>query len=84
MSVRIDPETLVYAIVTSKKHLSPGSLTRDQHFRDDLEITSIEALEILMSVEDEFSIEIPDEDSERLFTVGDLIDDVNQRVQALR
>ena len=84
MSVRNDPETLIYSIVTGKKHLCPGSLSRDKHFRDELEITSIEAVEIVMSVEIEFGIEIPDEDSMRLLTVGDLIDDVNKRIQDQR
>ena len=79
MSAQEDTETLVYSIVAHKKHLA--RVNRDQHFRDDLGISSMDALEILILVEDQFHIEIPDKDSERLETVGDLIDDVSTRLR---
>jgi len=78
MNTEQNPESLVYAIVADKKHLA--RVSREQRFRDDLGLSSMDALEILMRVEDTFSIEIPDEDSERLATVGDLIDDVRARL----
>ncbi|MHA6195482.1 acyl carrier protein [Pseudomonas wadenswilerensis] len=79
MSAQEDTETLVYSIVAHKKHLA--RVSRDQHFRDDLGLSSMDALEILILVEDQFHIEIPDEDSEHLETVGDLIDDVSARLR---
>lgn len=78
MNIQNTPESLVYSIVADKKHLT--RVNRSQHFRDDLGVSSMDALEIIMLVEDSFHIEIPDEESERLATVGDLIDEVNARL----
>ena len=80
MNTQDDPETLIPSIVAVKKHLGPDQVTRDKNFRDDLHVSSLDALEILMSVEDRFNIEIPDDDSLGLETVGDLIEDVCRRM----
>lgn len=80
MDIQNDPETLVYTILADKKHVARHQLTRDKRFRDDLALSSMDALEIILLVEDSFHIDIPDEESEQLVTVGDLIDDVNRRV----
>jgi acyl carrier protein len=42
--------------------------------REDLDADSLDAVEIIMSIEDEFDIEIPDEIAERLQTVGQIVD----------
>jgi len=78
MNTGQNPESLIYSIVADKKHLT--RVSRSQHFRDDLGLSSMDALEIIMQVEDCFHIEIPDEDSEQLATVGDLIDEVSARL----
>ncbi|MDR0278553.1 MAG: phosphopantetheine-binding protein [Paucimonas sp.] len=79
MNTQEDTETLITSIVAHKKHLA--RVSREQHFREDLGLSSMDALEILILVEDQFHIEIPDEDSEHLETVGDLIDDVRARLR---
>ncbi|WP_110971065.1 acyl carrier protein [Pseudomonas huaxiensis] len=76
MDITSDPETLIYSIVADKKHLPHSQMTRDKRFRDDLAVNSMDALEILIMVEDQFSIEIPDEVSIDFATVGQLIEHV--------
>jgi acyl carrier protein len=45
----------------------------DSKLKDDLGIDSLDAIEIIMYVEDEFGIEIPDEEAEHMITVGDIV-----------
>jgi acyl carrier protein len=40
-------------------------------FTDDLEADSLDLVELIMSLEEEFNVEIPDEDAEKIMTVGD-------------
>lgn len=47
-------------------------ITLETSLMEDLEADSLDAVEIIMSLEDEFDIEIPDEDAENFKTVGDL------------
>ena len=50
----------------------PASITPDQALREDLGLNSLDAIELMFKVEEEFDIEIPDADLQRLRTVGDL------------
>ena len=48
------------------------SITLKTSLIDDLEADSLDAVEVIMALEDEFGIEIPDEDAENFKTIGDL------------
>ncbi|MDA9832777.1 acyl carrier protein [Gammaproteobacteria bacterium] len=50
-------------------------------FKDDLGADSLESVEVVMALEDEFGIHIPDEETEKLVTVGDLIDFVKKALE---
>ena len=50
----------------------PQSLTPETSLMDDLEADSLDAVEIIMAIEDEFGLEIPDELAESLLTVGQI------------
>ncbi|NMA04483.1 MAG: acyl carrier protein [Clostridiales bacterium] len=50
-----------------------GEITETTSLMDDLEADSLDAVEIVMSIEDEFGIEIPDEDAESFKNVGDIV-----------
>lgn len=56
-----------------------GALTRSTNLVEDLHADSLDLVELVMAVEDEFSIEIPDEDAEKLETIGQSIDYVTSR-----
>ncbi|XP_070501829.1 acyl carrier protein, mitochondrial-like [Chironomus tepperi] len=53
--------------------IDPEKLKRESHFMKDLGLDSLDHVEIIMAVEDEFGFEIPDMDAERLYTVKDLV-----------
>ena len=51
-------------------------------FTDDLNADSLDLVELIMSIEEEFGVEIPDEDAEQLATVGDALNYLNEHSQA--
>ncbi len=55
-------------------------LARDLKFVDDLGADSLDLVELVMAVEDEFGFEIPDEEAEKLVTVGDLMELVTKKI----
>ncbi|MBL8692716.1 MAG: acyl carrier protein [Planctomycetes bacterium] len=59
---------------------TPDKVTRATSFVNDLGADSLDTVELVMSFEDEFEISIPDEDAEKIQTVGDAIDYVKAKV----
>ena len=57
-----------------------SAVTMDTHLMKDLKADSLDAVEIIMAIEDEFEIEIPDEDAEKFQTVGDLVRYVEDKI----
>jgi acyl carrier protein len=51
-------------------------------FTDDLEADSLDLVELIMSIEEEFKVEIPDEDADKIATVGDAMAYLRQRAEA--
>ncbi len=51
-------------------------------FADDLNADSLDLVELIMSIEEEFGVEIPDEDAEKIATVGDALAYLNEHTQA--
>lgn len=51
-----------------------GEVKAESNFKDDLGADSLDLFELVMSMEEEFSVEIPSEDLEKIATVGDVID----------
>ena len=51
----------------------PETIALDTNLMKDLEADSLDAVEIIMAIEDTFDIDIPDEDAEKFQTVGDLV-----------
>ncbi len=54
------------------------SITLDTSLADDLEADSLDAVEVVMALEDEFGIEIPDEEAQNFKTVGDICKYIEQ------
>ena len=50
------------------------AVTMDASFINDLEADSLDIVELMMALEEEFDIEIPDEDAEKISTVGDAVE----------
>ena len=61
-------------IVADKLSISEDQVTEDASFIDDLGADSLDTVELVMALEDEFDLDIPDEDAEKLTTVGKAMD----------
>ena len=64
----------VRAIVSDKLSISEEQVTEDASFIDDLGADSLDTVELVMALEDEFGLDIPDDQAEKLPTVGKAID----------
>ena len=63
----------VKAILAEQFEVDEDSLLNDTDLQDDLGADSLDVVDLLMSIEDEFEIEIPDEEIENIRTVADLV-----------
>jgi len=66
-------EDKVKSIIVEQLGVKPEEITPTASFIDDLGADSLDTVELVMALEEEFSIEIPDEDAEKLTTVGMVI-----------
>ena len=66
-------EERVKECIVNQLGVNEEEVTKDASFTDDLGADSLDVVELVMAFEEKFSIEIPDEDVERLRTVGDAI-----------
>ena len=63
----------VQAIVVEQLGVKPEQITPEAKFIEDLGADSLDTVELVMGLEEEFGNEIPDEEAEKLVTVGDVI-----------
>ena len=63
----------IKGIIAEQLNVNEDIIQIETHLMKDLEADSLDAVEIIMAIEDEFDIEIPDEDAERFQTVSDLV-----------
>ena len=76
-------EEKVKRIIRDKLKIDPSEIVSEAKLRDDLGADSLDAIELIMSIEYEFEIEIPDEDAEKWFTVGDLAKYLEEKIAKL-
>jgi acyl carrier protein len=57
----------------------PAKVTREARFREDLEADSLDIVELIMALEDKMSIEISDEDAQKITTVGQAVDYIDNQ-----
>jgi acyl carrier protein len=69
-------------IIEKELGVEREKLTADASFIEDLGADSLDIVELVMEFEKEFNIDIPDEDAEKLRTVGDALAYLNQKVPA--
>lgn len=63
----------VREIMAEQLDIDMDSITLDTSFRNDLEADSLDIVELIMALEEEFDIEFPDEDAEKISTVQDAV-----------
>ncbi len=66
-------EDKVKAIIAEQLGVKPEEVTPQASFIDDLGADSLDTVELVMALEEEFGVEIPDEDAEKMTTVGDAL-----------
>jgi len=66
-------------IITEQLKVDEADVTMDTHLMKDLEADSIDAVEIIMAIEEKYGIEIPDEDAEKFQRVSDLVNYVEEK-----
>ena len=72
----------VKSIIAEQLGVKPEEVTPEASFIDDLGADSLDTVELVMAFEEEFSIEIPDEDAEKITTVGEAIKYIDEKTAA--
>ncbi len=68
-------------IIVEQLGVNPDEITPEASFIDDLGADSLDTVELVMALEEGFEIEVPDEDAEKLTTVGGAIDYIQKNVK---
>lgn len=66
-------EAKVKELISQQLEVSEGDLKPEASFVDDLKADSLAVVELVLALEQEFELEIPDEDTEKIRTVGDAV-----------
>jgi acyl carrier protein len=69
-------------IVAEQLGVDESKIVPSARFTEDLNADSLDLVEMIMSLEEEFGVEIPDEDAEKILTVQDALDYIDAHVQA--
>jgi len=76
-----DTFTKVKKIVAENLSVKEDTITEKSSFVDDLGADSLDQVELVMSFEEEFNCEIPDEIAEKILTVGDAVKHIQERLK---
>jgi acyl carrier protein len=67
-------------IIVELLAVDPSKVTKEARFREDLEADSLDLVELIMEFEDEFGGEISDEDAQKISTVGDAVQFMEEKM----
>ena len=74
-------EEKVIQVVSEQLSVDKGEVKRDTSFVNDLNADSLDIVELVMELEDEFDLTIPDEEAEKLNTVGEAVDYIQKHLE---
>jgi acyl carrier protein len=72
-------EEKVKKIIEEKLSVNADQITLEAKFAEDLKADSLDTVELVMALEDEFGLDIPDEEADKIKTVGDAINYINSK-----
>ena len=75
-------EEKVRDIIVEQLGVAPGEVVPEASLIDDLGADSLDIVELVMAIEEEFDLEISDDDAERMQTIGDAITYVDEKTKA--
>ncbi|MDX1638968.1 MAG: acyl carrier protein [Balneolaceae bacterium] len=75
-----DVEAKVKSIIIDKLGVDESEVAAEANFTNDLGADSLDTVELIMEFEKEFDISIPDEDAEKIATVGDAVEYLQSKV----
>ncbi len=81
MATAVEIEEKVFQIVSEQPSVDKGELARETSFVNDLNADSLDTVELVMELEDEFDLTIPDEQAEKLKTVGEAVDYIQKQME---
>ncbi len=67
-------------IIVEQLGVEEDAVMMNTYLMKDLEADSLDAVEIIMAIEDEFDLEVPDEDAEKFQTIGDIVKYVEENI----
>ena len=70
----------VKEIIVEQLGVAENNVTQEASFIDDLGADSLDIVELIMAIEEEFDMEIPDTDAEKVVTVGDVVDYIKENI----
>lgn len=71
----------IKTLLSEQLEVNPDIITMDTNIADELGADSLDVVDLLMSIEDEFGVEIPDEKIESLHTVGNVVDYIQDHME---
>ncbi len=77
---RSEIESRLTGLLVSELGLDQAKISMSATFEEDLEVDSLGVVELLMALEDEFGVKIPDEEAEHIHTVGEAVDVVQAKL----
>ena len=72
----------VISIIADQMNIDKSEISRDTSFINDLNADSLDTVELVMELEDEFDMNIPDEEAEKLQTIGAAVDFIEKHLAA--
>lgn len=70
----------IQEIISSILNIDESEITMDTKFIDDLGADSLDLMQVIMALEEEFDIEIPEEEAEKIVSVGDAVEQIKNAI----